>query len=137
MADQGRWITINGAHVFIKDGEEPGYNKNPQKTVNDKNKRQDGESYGQWKVRITRQFIEQAVKEINAQNKKRFDPEDSDTGISNSDLQGMVEAFVMENGFTDKDDKDILKEIRVRTGLEENPELKAFYEKNARTSKYK
>lgn len=41
MAEQnGRWVTVNGAHVFIKDGETPDFSKNRglQKTVKEENK---------------------------------------------------------------------------------------------------
>lgn len=120
MAEQqGRWVTVNGAHVFIKDGEQPSYNNKLQKTVQDDKKRKEGESYGKWKVRITRDFIEDVIEKINKFNnsKDRQDPTNNDLGITNTDLQAMVEAFVKENGFDFLDEQRILDEIRDRTKI--------------------
>ena len=33
MAENGRWVTVHGAHVFIKDGEEPNFGGKLQKSV--------------------------------------------------------------------------------------------------------
>ena len=38
MEKQGRWITVKGRHVFLKDGEELKFNGSLQKTVKDENK---------------------------------------------------------------------------------------------------
>lgn len=113
MAEQGRWVTVNGAHVFIKDGETP--NK-LQKSVRSDRQRGDAKSYAEWKVKTTRDFIENTIKEINEFNNSddRKDPTNTDIGISNSDLQAMVEAFCMENGFSALDEQRILDEIRDR-----------------------
>ena len=44
MADEnGRWVTVNGAHVFIKDGETPSFGKKLQKTVKPENRHTDDE----------------------------------------------------------------------------------------------
>ena len=45
MAEQsGKWVTVHGAHVFIKDGETPVFSKNRglQKTVKEENKYDQG-----------------------------------------------------------------------------------------------
>ena len=58
MAEEGRWVTVNGAHVFIKDGETP--NK-LQKSVRPDRQRGDAKSYAEWKVKATRDFIEKTI----------------------------------------------------------------------------
>lgn len=139
MADEvkGRWITVRGAHIFLKDGETPDFSRNRglQKTIKEDKKRKDGESYAQWKVRVTRDFIEKTVKEINDYNAKQRDPNDPEVGFTNTDLQGMVEAFNMENGFDD--DFRVIDEIRARTGMGGTEEDREFYERaNKRNKEY-
>lgn len=133
MAEQGRWVTVNGAHVFIKDGETPNFNRTLKKTVN--NEETDFRQKSKEKVKATRDFIEKTVKEINDQNNKPFDPKDNSVKLTNTDLQGMVEAFGREYGFTSKDEDEVLREIRVRTGMEGSDEDREFYEEQARRNR--
>ena len=66
MAEGGRWVTVRGAHVFIKDGETPDFSKNRglQKTVNHEEDI-DFEAQALQKVKKMRDFIEETAKEIN------------------------------------------------------------------------
>ena len=136
MAEQsGRWVTVNGAHVFIKDGEAPSFNGKLQKTVN--HEKTDFREKAREKVKATRDFIEKTVAEINEQNDKPYDPADTSVKLTDTDLQGMVEAFGKEYGFSSRDENDVLDEIRTRVGWSGTDEDREFYERaNKRNKEY-
>lgn len=121
MENEGRWVTINGAHVLLKDGKKVEFN----------NKNDEIREYSVWKVKKIRQFIDKIVKEVNEFNSERHDPWEA--GISNSDIQSMVEAFIKENEFDDRDGSRILSEIRQKTEPQEelyiDSAVKDYYNK--------
>lgn len=126
MANEGgRWVTVHGAHVFIKDGEQPKFNGTLQKTAKHEEEI-DFEAQTLQKVKKMRDFIEETVKEIND---FKYDPANGDYGMSNSDLQSMVESFVARNGMDSDDEERMLNEIRIRTSMSGSDEERKEYEK--------
>lgn len=139
MAEQeGRWATVNGAHVFIKNGESENPFANMKKAVEKKesNSTENFRERAMRKVKATRDFIEKTVKEINDFNAKKRDPNSGEIGVSNSDLQAMVEAFGAEWGFSASDEERTLDEIRARTNMSgASQAMKEKYEQNAKINK--
>ena len=138
MEEKGRWVTVNGAHVFIKDGETPNFNRKLQKNVPEKYRHSEEDDIvrkSKEKIKATRDFIEKTVKEINDFESKPYDPDNPDHGISNSDLQSMVEAFGAQYGFDSDDEERVLREIRVRTGRDGTEEDRKDYERAAKINK--
>ena len=79
-----------------------------------------------------RDFIEETVKEIND---FKYDPASGDYGMSNSDLQSMVESFVARNGMDADDEERMLNEIRIRTNMSGSDEERKEYERAAEINK--
>ena len=65
-------------------------------------------------------FMNDIVKEIVRDSKAPFDPENLDNGLTNTDIQGMVEAFAMTNNLSFKEENDLQTELNKRI-------RKAFY----------
>lgn len=59
-------------------------------------------------------FMTEIVEEVKRENNAPYDPQNTDIGLTNSDIQAMVEAFAMTNGLSFKEENDLLGEINKR-----------------------
>ena len=59
-------------------------------------------------------FMNEIVQEVVRANNAPYDPESTDIGLSNTDIQSAVEAFAMVNGLSFKEENDLQAELNKR-----------------------